>query len=201
MELTAPQEASVVTVAKRAELNIPKRTSFPSMFPKDSIHSQSVQPGIACCFSPPTDHHSDQKDRCHSTPDCPSVPLVFHHTPEIVSQSARYQKNRQHLKKVGKRCGVFVRVSRISIGKAASVGPKHLDCHLRCHWPLRNGLSLDLSVLHHRVALLVFDSLSVGILLGNLSGVRFDHLRCFVGLEVLDHPLRHEKHRIDKANR
>ena len=32
-EFTAPQEASVVTVAKRAESKIPKRTSFPSMFP------------------------------------------------------------------------------------------------------------------------------------------------------------------------
>src|SRR6266516_1717439 len=33
IELTAPQDASVVTVAKRAELKIPKRTSLPSMFP------------------------------------------------------------------------------------------------------------------------------------------------------------------------
>ena len=33
MELTAPQEASVVTVANRAELKMPKRTSLPSMLP------------------------------------------------------------------------------------------------------------------------------------------------------------------------
>ena len=33
MELTAPQEASVVTVAKSAELAMPKRVSLPSMFP------------------------------------------------------------------------------------------------------------------------------------------------------------------------
>ena len=31
MELTAPFDVSVVAVAKRAELTIPKRTSFPSM--------------------------------------------------------------------------------------------------------------------------------------------------------------------------
>jgi hypothetical protein len=31
--LTAPQEASVVIVAKSAELKMPKRTSLPSMFP------------------------------------------------------------------------------------------------------------------------------------------------------------------------
>src|SRR6202008_1069880 len=35
MLLTAPQLASVVTVAKRAELAMPKRTSFPSMFPPE----------------------------------------------------------------------------------------------------------------------------------------------------------------------
>ena len=33
MELTAPQEASVVIVANSAELKMPKRTSLPSMLP------------------------------------------------------------------------------------------------------------------------------------------------------------------------
>ena len=33
MEFTAPQDASVVMVAKRAELKMPKRTSLPSMLP------------------------------------------------------------------------------------------------------------------------------------------------------------------------
>ena len=33
MALTAPQEASVVTVVKSAELAMPKRTSLPSMLP------------------------------------------------------------------------------------------------------------------------------------------------------------------------
>jgi hypothetical protein len=33
--LIAPQLASVVTVAKSAVLAMPKRTSFPSMFPPD----------------------------------------------------------------------------------------------------------------------------------------------------------------------
>ena len=33
IELTAPHEASVVTVAKSAELAMPKRTSLPSMLP------------------------------------------------------------------------------------------------------------------------------------------------------------------------
>ena len=33
MEFTAPQEASVVTVANRVEAEIPKRVSLPSMLP------------------------------------------------------------------------------------------------------------------------------------------------------------------------
>ena len=33
IELTAPQEASVVIVANSAELKMPNRTSFPSMLP------------------------------------------------------------------------------------------------------------------------------------------------------------------------
>ena len=37
MLLTAPHDASVVTVAYRAELAIPKRTSLPSMFPPGLI--------------------------------------------------------------------------------------------------------------------------------------------------------------------
>ena len=35
IELTAPHEVSVVTVAHRAELAMPKRTSLPSMLPGD----------------------------------------------------------------------------------------------------------------------------------------------------------------------
>ena len=35
MPFTAPQLASVVTVANSAELAMPNRTSFPSMFPPD----------------------------------------------------------------------------------------------------------------------------------------------------------------------
>jgi len=46
MELTAPQEASVVTVANRAESKIPKRTSLPSMLPVPVIPSPCIR-GLA----------------------------------------------------------------------------------------------------------------------------------------------------------
>ena len=46
MALTAPQEASVVTVAKRAEPKIPKRTSFPSMFPPEASTPRACSRGL-----------------------------------------------------------------------------------------------------------------------------------------------------------
>jgi hypothetical protein len=42
MALTAPQEASVVMVANRAELKMPKRTSLPSMLPSDAATPSSL---------------------------------------------------------------------------------------------------------------------------------------------------------------
>ena len=46
MAFTAPQEASVVTVAKRAEAKIPKRTSFPSMFPPAGSSPRAIRRGF-----------------------------------------------------------------------------------------------------------------------------------------------------------
>ena len=46
--LTAPHEVSVVTVAKRIELVIPKRTSLPSMLPPAWVEvSASLAPSLA----------------------------------------------------------------------------------------------------------------------------------------------------------
>ena len=45
MELTAPQLASVVIVAKSAELAMPKRISLPSMLPPDCSQ-------LACWVTP-----------------------------------------------------------------------------------------------------------------------------------------------------
>ena len=56
MELTAPQLASVVTVAKSAELAMPKRTSLPSMLPPDCVSGgvlvDAVQQRVGLRFGP-----------------------------------------------------------------------------------------------------------------------------------------------------
>ena len=44
--LTAPHEASVVIVAKRAELKMPNRTSFPSMFPSVAATPSALWIGL-----------------------------------------------------------------------------------------------------------------------------------------------------------
>ena len=48
MALTAPQEASVVTVAKSEELKMPKRTSLPSRLPQVWSTPKAVRRGLPC---------------------------------------------------------------------------------------------------------------------------------------------------------
>ncbi|OPY16502.1 MAG: hypothetical protein A4E69_00213 [Syntrophus sp. PtaB.Bin138] len=52
MAFTAPQEAPVVTAAKRAELKIPKRTSLPSMLPPAGSTPREIRwgfPAVSAC--------------------------------------------------------------------------------------------------------------------------------------------------------
>ena len=100
MEFTAPQEASVVMVAKRAELKIPKRTSLPSMLPAAASTPKACRRGL-----PADSAHQQidpaQEDGGHGAPDRPPVALVFHHAPEVIGQAAGNQENGEHLDKVG----------------------------------------------------------------------------------------------------
>ena len=91
MELTAPQEASVVTVAKSEELKMPKRTSLPSILPIELINSQDGQPGVAT-FRPPADQDPHQKKQKHRRPHRPAMPLVFYHPAQIIGQAAGITK-------------------------------------------------------------------------------------------------------------
>src|SRR5258708_37577758 len=52
IEFTAPQEASVVIVAKRAELVIPKRTSLPSILPFAGLTPSAVTCGLPAASQP-----------------------------------------------------------------------------------------------------------------------------------------------------
>ncbi len=52
MEFTAPQEASVVTVAKRAEFATPKRVSLPSRLPADWSTPRPASAGLCPASAP-----------------------------------------------------------------------------------------------------------------------------------------------------
>ena len=57
MELTAPQDVTVVTTENHAEGTIPNRTSFPSMFPPGwrARGSWSIPRGVNAGFPPSSD--------------------------------------------------------------------------------------------------------------------------------------------------
>ena len=86
MALTAPQEASVVTVANSAESKMPKRVSLPSMLPSAWTTPLRYKFGLpsASAFQQVTT--PSEKNRRHRAPDGPAVPLVFDHAPEVVGQ-------------------------------------------------------------------------------------------------------------------
>ena len=88
----------------------------------------------------------------------------------------------------------------VGIKKAAAVGAQHLDGHLGGHRSHGNRLGFNLLLLHHGVALRVFNFLTTGVLFSDLGGVGIEHLGGLVGTKVLDHPLGHQnqgKHQAD----
>ena len=99
MLLTAPQLASVVTVANSAELAIPKRTSLPSMLPPDWPEVAAVwtprlaEDGIAGLLEVVADEHADQEHDREGRKDRPALPRVADHLAEGVGQ--RRQESRR----------------------------------------------------------------------------------------------------------
>ena len=105
MVLTAPQEASVVTVANSAELAMPKRTSLPSMLPPACkalaalVDMQGGEGRVAAGSRP--------RRRCatparNSTPidgeDRPALALVADHAAEHVGQRRADREDQHHLR-------------------------------------------------------------------------------------------------------
>ena len=198
MALTAPQEASVVTVANRADPKIPKRTSLPSMFPPSASTPSALESRVACRFGPPADEDPGQEKGKHHPPDGPAVTLVLHHPAQGIGQAAGDEEDGEHLQKVGKRRRVFEGVGGIGIEKAAAVCPQHLDRHLRCHGTLGDGLGVDRLLLHDRISLGIQELLACCILLGDLNDGRFHEQGRIVGLEILDRSLGNEKEGVEQ---
>ncbi len=90
---------------------------------------------------------------------------------------------------------------RVCVRIAAAVGPEHLDCDLRCHRTLSDVLLRNGLLFRDRFAVWSFDRFALIVFLLDLDFHRLDQRRFGVGLEVLNHALRHEEHREHEADR
>ena len=148
MLLTAPQLASVVNVANRAELAIPKRVSLPSMLPPDcarggrSLNPQVGQNGIAGLLEVVADEHADQEHDGERRKNRPALPRVSDHLSEGVGQARRDHEDQEHRQQVAQRSRILKRMRGVRVEEAAAVGAQLLDGFLRRHRPLRDGLCL-----------------------------------------------------------
>ena len=146
MLFTAPQLASVVTVANRAELAMPNRISLPSMLPPDWPAVASVcnpqfrQHRVARLLEVVTDKHADQEHDRESRENRPALPRVADHLAERVGQRAGNQEDQKHRQQVAQWCWVFEWMRGIRVEEAAAVGAELLDRFLRRHRSLRNDL-------------------------------------------------------------
>ena len=127
--------------------------------------------------------------------------LVLHHAAEVIGEPAADGENRKHLQEIRERRRVFERMRGVGVDIAAAVGAEHLDRDLRSHRPLHDGLFGDGLFFHHRFAVGSVDRLAFVILLFDLDLHRLDQRGLGVGLEILNHALRHEKDREDEADR
>jgi len=81
--LTAPQEASVVMVVKRAELKMPNGFPCPPYCHR-RIDAESGDVRIAGGLEMPAEKSATEEDHKHRCPDRPAVALVLHHAAQIV---------------------------------------------------------------------------------------------------------------------
>ena len=156
---------------------------------------------IARAFGPPAEQHTTDKQDRHRGPNGPAVLLVFHHSAQVISESAADGENGKHLNKIRERCRIFERMRCVGVYVTAAVRPEHFDRDLRRHWPLHDVLFGDGLLLHHRLVVSSLDRLALVVFLFDLDFHRLHQRRLGVRLEILNHPLRNEEQCEDEANR
>src|SRR5260221_8981684 len=135
--LTEPFDAAVVVVAQRAEEEIPKRTSLPSMLPPEwsALPSWSTgrpqSPGLPLLLLRDAHREQRQNDDEHRPEKDPALPRVLHHLAERVANGTRDRQNRQQLDEVRESRRVLERGRRVYVEEPASVRPQLLDRNLR----------------------------------------------------------------------
>ena len=141
-------------------------------------------------------HHQGcrDEDQAHGRQYGNSLPQITHHPAESEAQTGGNQENSEHLHEVGQRGRVLVRVRRICIEKAATVGTDHLDRFLRRDRTHGNRLGRCDDALHQRLALGILERLAIGAGFRHRIGDRIDQLDFLVSGEILDHALPHQEH-------
>ena len=137
-------------------------------------------------------HHKDQR---HGRQDGPTLALVTHLPTKRKTQRGRNQENRQHLHEVAQGGRVFVRMRRVGIEETTSVGTQHFDGLLRSNRAHGQGLLVGLGIFHYRGSLVVQRGLAGSVHLRLLELGHFQRTDVFVGIEVLNHTLPHQKDR------
>ena len=114
---------------------MPKRTSFPSMFPPDwrrlcpEIHvSDAGEPPLFKVMY--EDQSADEEEQHHSV-EKPSLSRMAHHPAEGIGEGCRQEYDGQHFEKVCKRRGVLIRMSPIRVKETAAIRAEILD-DLQC---------------------------------------------------------------------
>ncbi len=139
IELTAPQEAPVVTVANSAEFAMPKRASLLSMLPpawRDD--GATSMPSLANAGFPAASVNRRRPRRPGTgTAITASTAQPWRWSPtmpaEHVGQRRADREDQHHLDEVGERVGVFERMGRVGVEEASAVGAQHLDDFLGSH--------------------------------------------------------------------
>ena len=171
IELTAPHDVSVVTVANSAEAATPKRHSLPSMIA--ARNAEMMHDRIAGGFRPIRNRKARRKTESPSPlkiaqPWRVSLTIL----PYVYVKPGAQQEDQQHLDEIGERRRVFVGRCGVGVDETAAVGAQLFDDFLR----------------RHRAA-------------GDRLGEAFERLHALVGMEVLRHALPHEEESDDDGNR
>ena len=155
---------------------------------------------IARRFGPPAEQHAADKQDRHRRPNRPAVLLVLDHSAEVISEPAADRENRKHLEEIRERRRILERMRRVGVGVTAAIRAEHLDRDLRRHRTLHDVLFGDGLFFHHRLVVSALDRLALVVFLLDLDFHRLHQRRLGVTVEILNHPLRHQKDREDEAN-
>ena len=165
------------------------------------IDTERVQERVALLLETDDGDRGDDEDGRHRSEHRPALTGVADHAPEGEAQRAGDQEDRQHLREIGQRRRVFIRVRRVGVEETAAVGAQELDRLLRGERPHRQRLFLRRRRFGQDLAGGVLERLAGGIEAWCFVGGGFDRGRRFERVEVLDRALAGEEEGVGDRER